>query len=141
MVDRNVPITWSNAFDTGIELIDGEHKMIFSALKDVHLAVENDLGERLISRVILVLCNFVKSHFKNEERFMLEIGYSDLENHQNDHQRYIEKLDGVRDMFSKGQSVLQPLSEIFSEYLNAHVLIEDAKIGDFAKANPSHKYW
>ncbi len=136
MSDNEMLPTWSRTFEVGLERIDCEHKMILSALTDFLITVENDLGQRLAIRVLRVLYNYTKSHFENEEQIMRDIEYELLDEHHWWHGEFLERLEGVRDRFQSGENVCESLIGLFRNFLHQHILVDDAKIGEFARGLP-----
>jgi len=136
MADQGTFPIWNRAFEVGVEFIDHEHKMIFSALKDFSITLEHDLGERLSAQVFLVLYNYTRSHFENEERFMRDIEYGHIDVHHIQHKNFLERLNDLRETFSNGHRIQDELSALFFEFLHNHVLVDDAKIAAKVKTLP-----
>ncbi len=138
MPDEEALPIWDRSCETGIELIDCEHKMILSALKDFLITVQNDLGDRLSAQVLLVLCNYTRSHFENEERIMLDIGYAELDEHRIQHGEFLKRLHEARARFEGRQDVRRELVGLFQDFLYRHILIDDAKIAERVRAHHWH---
>ncbi|MEI7610581.1 MAG: hemerythrin domain-containing protein [Rhodospirillaceae bacterium] len=126
---------WSPYFEIGDPVIDGEHKMILSALTDFFITVNNDLGERLSLSVLIVLCGYFKGHCENEERLMGEIAGTGFEHHRAEHRRFLERLADIRQRFTDGKEVRPALSQFFHDFLHRHVLTEDLNVAERARGD------
>ncbi len=133
MSDMESAPIWSPYFEIGDPVIDGEHKMILSALTDFFITVNNDLGERLSQSVLIVLYGYFKGHCENEEQLMGEIAGTGFEHHRAEHRRFLERLTDIRQRFTDGQEVRPALSQFFHDFLHRHVLTEDLKVAERAR--------
>ena len=125
--DKALP-TWNRNYEIGRDEIDREHELIFSALMDFQVAVDNNLGERLIRQVFGVLYSFVKNHFRNEEQIMRDAGFALLDAHRDQHDYFLTQLGELRTRFDDGETIGPALGALFSRYLNRHIPNWDAEI-------------
>lgn len=119
-------IIWDKGFSVGHEKIDAEHKKLFDIAEDIYKYKDDS---KKILELLKELVKYTKFHFKNEENFMKAIGYNDLENHKQIHKNIVSNLTNVvRNINNFSQEKLfEALSDIVSNNIVQHILIEDKK--------------
>ena len=118
-------IVWIQEFQTGIEEIDSEHRELFKIFNDLSFLIDRKVEPRIISTNLQYLFGFMKEHFRNEERLLKKIGYSDeeLQSHCREHRSVLDQIadsvgwDGPESIYQKGTQTL----EIFGEWLTQHI--------------------
>ena len=93
-VVRNT-ILWKIEYHIHVEHIDTEHKQLFDIAKEAlkinsltNQEKRNDELKNIISKLLM----YTKIHFANEQRYMKEINYPELDNHIILHKNMIESL-------------------------------------------------
>ncbi len=93
-------IEWSDELAFGIPLIDEEHKTLIDMVNRVYELLEADRLEEAERFLVDSLLAYTQTHFQDEERYMEEIGYPDLERHRKVHQSFarlvMEEAEKVR---------------------------------------------
>ncbi|OSM08456.1 bacteriohemerythrin [Magnetofaba australis] len=82
----------------GIPEVDSEHEALFRHFSVLKRAVEREQFDRL-SMIMLALNNYVSHHFDHEEAHMVDAGYPDLHQHQQQHAALYEELRGFDEAF------------------------------------------
>lgn len=91
--------TWDNSLDTGIEIIDTQHKRIVDYINQLHIAISNK-DETAIEEVFNHVINYTLTHFAFEEKMMEQAGYPHSDAHREVHRRFAEL---VRDYYRRLQ--------------------------------------
>lgn len=79
-------IKWHDNLKTGVEIIDKEHKQLFSTMnKLLRISGEEDKTEWACREGVKYLKNHAIEHFEHEEAYMKSIGYEDFELHKRLH--------------------------------------------------------
>lgn len=120
-------IKWSADLNTGIHVIDEQHKKIvgfINALMDIHGS--EDRAE--VGAVIDELVDYTVSHFAYEEALMEQAGYPFLEPHKKVHKLFVDKVKGYVQRFSAGEDVAAELIALLKKWLINHIRNED---GDY----------
>ena len=63
-------ITWTSDLSVGIELIDGQHKMLIKHLNDLSQSLESGEGPAKIATTLNFLIDYTNFHFTAEEKHM-----------------------------------------------------------------------
>ena len=123
-------ISWDKKLDTGIEVIDAQHKRIVSyvnQLEDARLK-----GDKVkVGEVIEQLVDYTQSHFGFEEAMMEEAGYKFLKPHQKVHELFIKRVGNFMVRAAKGEDIAEELQGTLTTWLVNHIASEDH---DYAKA-------
>ena len=117
-------IKWNDSFDTGIELIDFQHRKIVSMINDLHSSSANNEHE-VIDDVLKRMREYVAEHFTFEEELMYAADYLYTEAHIKLHQRFLGRLDGMTQQHKSGEGISTELSEFLSTWLTHHIGHED----------------
>jgi hemerythrin len=130
------PIQWSPALAVGVPELDAQHQELFRRAERLVTALRaGEPGE--VARVVRYLSDYVVLHFAAEERYMLEIGFPDLEGHRALHESFRADFDVMAaDLARKGPTPLVALTlhNWLSDWLRRHVGGLDVEIGRYAAA-------
>ncbi len=88
-----MPIVWRDAFNTGNQSIDADHRHLLTLINTVEnaLTVEQPLGRLLTA--IDKLEAYTREHFAREERLMIDLQYAKYDRHKAAHLELIEQLN------------------------------------------------
>ncbi|QFY90369.1 bacteriohemerythrin [Magnetovirga frankeli] len=132
-------LQWSSALDTGIAVIDEQHKRIVLYINELYEAREAR-DEAQVGEVLTELLDYAYSHFGYEERFMREIGFPSLEAHQQSHQLFSQKVEDFVSRYEAGEDVVDDLINTLNRWLINHIKNEDGDYADYhrkqADTNP-----
>lgn len=77
---------------TGLEVIDDEHRLVFSHLSALSAAIRNWQGDGTIENILSVFKKFIVMHFSHEENLMNSFPYSFRDGHKKSHNEFLEKV-------------------------------------------------
>lgn len=120
-------IQWSDAYKTGIALIDSDHQTLFATVNMIHARAAEGLDHDTIGRALDVLVMYVDRHFAREEALMEANGYADLIAHMTAHRRISEKVHGFKTAFDENPDAIaiEPFLDFVSDWLTGHILKAD----------------
>ena len=129
--EKNRDIAWSPEYDIGIARIDKAHREIFQI---VSLLVEKNMAQN--REAIVETANFMRDyvlrHFKDEEEYMAEISYANLEAHSRYHREFREKILPAIDRkmveSNYDQESVDEFVDLLVAWLRQHIMISDRKI-------------
>ncbi len=117
-------LEWSDDLDTGIEVIDGQHRRIVDMINQLHLAQQGNQSQN-IGQVIDELVDYTTSHFAFEESMLEEAGYVFTKAHKRVHEVFIKRVDDYRARYSRGEDVTDELKGLLGRWLFGHIRNED----------------
>ena len=85
-------IEWSSDFETGIDLIDDQHKRLFDYFTDIQHCIERGDGSQ-VEPLCRGLIDYVLSHLVFEESLMEQAGYPMFEAHRRVHDAFRRRVD------------------------------------------------
>ncbi len=122
--------TWEEKFSVGNSKLDAQHQQIFTALREVQLALYDDVSPKLILSIIKELQSFVVEHFALEEEKM-EPHKDNIPFHAEHIQQHlllIYIVDILTERFKiEGAGVAQELHDILYLWLGTHIKEMDIK--------------
>lgn len=123
------PLKWSHDLDTGIPVIDEQHKRIVEYINELQLAQET-LDKKKVASVIDELVDYTVSHFAFEESLMEQANYPFLSPHQKIHGLFVKKVTKFVDRFEAGENVTDEMLVMLKRWLINHIKNED---GDYCE--------
>ena len=133
-MDRNIEnLIWKSEYNIGNLKIDQEHQKLFAIARKTLSVIKLNNDEKEIGKInelITELFTYVGTHFSNEQKYMKEVKYPELENHILLHKNL---LDMLTNLISKLNSmnlkeIEQSLYSFIEEYFIRHIILEDKKI-------------
>ncbi|MBL4774035.1 MAG: bacteriohemerythrin [Alcanivoracaceae bacterium] len=120
-------LEWQEKLNTGIDVIDGQHKRIVNYINQLHEACykESDNCSKVYNTII-ELVDYTISHFVFEESLLKEAGYHKMHEHNKTHKEFSNKIFDYKVRASKGEDVAEQLLNLLHDWLFGHILKEDA---------------
>ncbi len=131
MASAALTIEWKDEYLVGVDIIDHEHKMLFSTFNDFAKAIENDLGDLIVERILIELLEYVLMHFEHEEDIMLgrNCNPDEYGAHKAEHEGFTKRLIAIKDRFDRGDNINAPLTTFLLDLILGHTVIRDIKLG------------
>ncbi|MCU7853301.1 MAG: bacteriohemerythrin [Candidatus Thiodiazotropha sp. (ex Monitilora ramsayi)] len=127
-------LEWTEDLNTGIEVIDGQHKRIVEYINRLHdariLKKRNMIGE-----VITATVDYTLSHFSFEEALMEDAGYEFTRPHKKVHELFIRRVSEYQQRFKDGEDVAEELYDLLARWLFNHIRHDDASYVKSVKSN------
>lgn len=127
-----MPIVWESKLDTGIDVIDAQHRRIVDYINDLE-AAKAKLDKRLVNDVIEQLIDYTQSHFGFEEEMLEEAGYKFLKPHKKVHELFIRRVSDFTLRAARGEDIANELHSMLSKWLLNHIANEDRDYADTVK--------
>ena len=117
-------IQWSPTLETGIDVIDQQHKRIVDYINALRIAqVKGDRGA--VAKTIDDVIDYTQSHFGFEEALMEDAGYPLLNAHKRVHELFIRRVAVLNQRFKSGEDIAQDLHNVLARWLITHIQTED----------------
>lgn len=133
---KQMLVQWQASLETGAELVDSQHKEIFSRVNALLSAMQQGKGRAEVVAVIDFLGKYVVSHFAAEEGLMKQNGYPGYLAHQQLHKAFVADFDELRREFEANGSssllVIQVQRRVIDWLMN-HIVKEDKRIAEFLR--------
>lgn len=133
-------IKWSDKFATGIAAIDSEHEEMIASINSFYLKQNENSDTDELVNILNNIYGSIHSHFMLEERLMKKHGYTEYEEHKDDHAKL---LDDIRDITIELEHTSKLNEEQLKTKLNDWFMIHfktfDSKLHQLEKLIASNK--
>ncbi len=129
-------IEWDDAFLTGVEEIDQQHKILVNILNDAISRVQTENSRELLLQITRELLAYALYHFETEETLMLNYQFQDVEQvqmaeHIQQHRDFTQQVLAVRDELSAGIEVdAIELLDFLYQWLFNHIMKTDKALAN-----------
>lgn len=133
------PYAFVQQYHTGIGMIDEEHQQLFAIIRKtdevIHAELLHDKYDEIMN-ILDELRQYTEKHFRDEEAYMEQIGYPELEIQKITHEAFIEKLvqidlEELETMDDNQQEYLESLLDFLAGWLVNHIMHMDKKIAEY----------
>ncbi len=115
-------ITWGEKLETGLTVIDNQHKHWVGLINQLDQAMVEGRGLEQLVETLNALLEYTHSHFRTEEVLMERHGYEDLALHRREHRVFTDQVEIYRDRLELGQNILTvQVMQYMREWLVTHV--------------------
>ena len=122
--------------ETGNDLIDSEHRMLFDAINDLMNACSSGQGRNKIGETAEFLADYVDKHFSDEEDLQRKNQYPHYQAHHDFHVNYKHKIRELANSIRANGPSVKSLGEINTQasVLINHIRHEDKRLAAFLKS-------
>jgi len=118
-MNNNIYIVWKEEYNTGINIIDEQHRGIISAINTLHHFIQDGRGEDILKSTMIILEQYIDIHFKTEEALMEKSEYSEFKEHLELHKKWDENTKKlVMNKDTDSSEVLKFLRTWWIEHIN-----------------------
>jgi hemerythrin len=126
---------WTTDLSVGNHLIDSEHQHLFELLDNFYESLKGKQAPMDLLALIKGLLDYAEVHFADEEAFMAQVGYPDMENHRQLHRDFMQKTNDFYAKLQSGKLLLTlEVTNFIKDWLVAHIKGQDVKVVRYAKA-------
>lgn len=125
---------WVPEYNTGIDVIDDQHRRILDYINEID-AIDVNTDRERVKQILENIIDYTQSHFTFEESLQEEAGYKYRVPHKRVHDLFIKKIESYRDRFELGHSIEAELHEVLSKWLINHIQHDDADYVGAVKEN------
>ena len=130
---RDNPCEFVEEYETGIDIIDREHRLLFEIVERANNLVRSFSGEEdydKIENILRELKDYTVFHFRDEEEYMQSIDYEGYDSQKRAHEAFIARIDEIDMQKIEGdpKTYLNSLLAFLLGWLVNHILQSDKKI-------------
>ncbi len=124
--------SWGGSQKTDLSVLDGQHRMLATLIRDLHDVMRDARSIDTISAVFTEVVEYAKFHFAAEERLMLDIHFPGYLLHKAVHDDVKAQLADLRNRFELGGRAAVTLGTLafFRDWLVSHIEVADQAIVD-----------
>ncbi|THB67197.1 MAG: chemotaxis protein [Desulfovibrio sp.] len=125
-------VQWTDALSVGVELIDGQHKVLVDLINKLNNAMKRGESEQLMLDIVNELAEYAVSHFQTEEDLFAKYGYPEAEAHARIHEQFVAKVVDFKQGLESGTAkVTMEVMRFLKDWLVQHIQGTDKKYGPF----------
>lgn len=125
-------IAWNEKNETGIPIIDEQHRAIVSLINSLCFFKQENLAKVALTPTLTVLSQYSRIHFSTEESLLKKANYVDFDDHQLLHQNLLKETEIVR-LRSEDENNPDILLEFLKNWWLNHINMEDRKYMEAVK--------
>ena len=121
-------IEWGKELETGIRIIDKQHRQWVDLINDLGRAVEAGHEESVLRATVDALWEYTTYHFRTEEGLMERHGYDaeELALHRREHRVFTDQIEIFRDRIGSGFQKMTPrVIDYMYDWLVTHITASD----------------
>lgn len=117
-------IEWNEEFSVGNAAVDQEHEHLIGQINQLYYELNHSADTSTIEAILGDLQADISTHFALEELLMQEANFSELEEHQEDHQHLLDQIHDMifsfhEDPDSGREMLINKLSDWFSNHFTS----------------------
>ena len=102
--------------------------------RSYYKGVQNGASKESLQALLSNLSDYVVTHFNNEERYLLEIGYSDLPKHKEEHRAFTDKVKEFINSYNSGKAPASyEVTHFIMDWIVNHIKREDMRYARYAQ--------
>lgn len=117
-------IVWTSELNTGIDVIDGQHRRIVDYINELENAAAQN-NHLSVGHVLDELVDYTLSHFAFEESLQEKAGYQHAKPHKVTHNIFALRIATFQDRHKAGEDVAEQLRSLLGTWLVHHIKQED----------------
>ncbi len=126
-------LVWQERYNIGVEVIDKEHKKLFSVLNKLFdFGKQDEKSQWVCQEAVKYFRDHALKHFAEEEAYMLSINYAGFEMHRRIHKNFRERtlptLERELELTGYSADAVSHFLGVCAGWLIGHTLIEDHAI-------------
>ncbi len=112
---------WNSRFETGITIIDNQHKALFDAVNKLADSFKDGTSKTAVKDSMDFLVKYTVEHFQTEEKVMKDMGYPKLTSHMAEHAQLVSKAQELQGKIAAGKPVTLEVSRFLADWLKHHI--------------------
>ncbi|MDR2500393.1 MAG: bacteriohemerythrin [Treponema sp.] len=134
--DQKVFVEWDERYNTGIPLIDEQHKDLLdltNKLYEACLAGDTAANETFKSAIRSVY-DYIKYHFSAEEKLLEKVRYPELASHKKEHEVLVKHVLENVQMYEGGKKFIpNAFVRTMREWILTHIAVNDKHYSEYIK--------
>jgi hemerythrin len=127
-------VVWDEKYDTGIKLIDDQHKELCSLTNELFRAClnENESIEEVFKDTMRRMFDYVHFHFGAEQELMQRIKYPGYQEHKQQHDTFVRDVIASVKEYNEGKSLVpNHFVRSLRDWILSHIALSDKLYASF----------
>ncbi|QUD86134.1 bacteriohemerythrin [Phenylobacterium montanum] len=128
-------MTWDASLDIGVTAMNREHQEILDAMNRIYDAKAQGVSGSAVNDMVARLGSVCVRHFADEEAYMKQVGYPELQRHIQLHARLLDQFSGhAAAIKAAGGAPNDEFFHFLKFWLTSHIKGIDIKYSEHARA-------
>ena len=115
-------VQWTPSLETGISLIDDQHRTLCSLINALHRAMREHESDNVLEKLLVELKNYTVTHFSTEEQIFTHSTYPSTREHVEIHKKFVSRIQEFSDDLTSGRAkVSMDLLSFLKDWLLKHI--------------------
>ena len=129
-------VKWDKSFSVGVREMDEQHVVLIDLINTFYDRIGKGERKENFSTLLQGLKEYAEMHFIVEEDYMLLFGFDGYQEHKNEHDKFLEKVEEFEAKLMQGELLLSyDVLSFLSLWLVDHMKGVDKKYTDIFLAN------
>lgn len=118
-------IEWKEAYSTGNEAIDRQHKLLFDFFNDFEIIIQEGKGAHYLEKSFGMLESYAKAHFRFEEGCMHASKCPVEQKNKMSHQMFLVKVEEYKKVFESGKfekDFFMDMHHFIEQWITNHII-------------------
>ncbi|MFN7956708.1 MAG: hemerythrin family protein [Holophagaceae bacterium] len=127
-------VVWNPAWETGISLIDQQHRALLAQFEALLIAIHENHPEDQILPLVRFLADYVETHFSLEESLMQVADYPELAGHTAIHDHMRARVGQLVEAARTNPATLtEEVIDFLTDWLLRHINEEDRRMAQHVR--------
>lgn len=133
MIENLYIFSWDKKLETGIEIIDNQHKEFLKHANRFVIKVRSQKGEEGVKEEYEFIHDFLQYHFQAEETYLFDSGYPEYKQHQAEHLKLQFQAKQMEILIQEGkmEQILEKFVEFINMWVKEHMMGSDLKFSEY----------
>jgi hemerythrin len=128
-------IEWKETYNVGVKEIDNQHRGLFDLINKLSKTSQIEPEGKYFLMTFAKLIEYARIHFSTEERYMKEAEYPKLDEHRQEHNKYLTELSNLAlELENKKSDTETKILDYLKTWYSSHILGEDRDYMESLKA-------
>lgn len=125
-------VVWGDGYSVCVNAMDEHHHKFIDYLNDLYDAVREKKNLSDMKAVAQEFYDYTRFHFKSEEALLAQYNYPGLDEQEEEHAYYVNKIATFRNLlFQDPQEMSHDMLIFFKDWFLNHIQQVDKKYGPF----------
>jgi hemerythrin len=126
-------VVWDDSFSVGFEPIDNQHKELVKMTNDLFESCKQKAADAdaAFLRTIKRAVDYARNHFSDEERYMLQADYPNLNEHRKQHDDFMATVLKAMQEFKSEHTAPIEMARFLKQWLLNHIAVTDKKYAPY----------
>lgn len=126
-------VTWDNSYSLGLDKIDEQHELLLVLVNKIWRTIISRADKKQIFALIKELEVYSIIHFAEEEAYMLEVNYPNINEHKQIHKQFIKRVVMEKTIAIKEGHLSLDILYFLKDWLINHIKGSDMLFSEYVK--------